>query len=189
MIYDGKLTKKGIATLIKLELFTEADADRLISWVNSPDFLLQWAGPSFTFPLDRKQIIKHLEVMKGRYPKSFIYKAIDSETNEVIGHIELSNIDLENLSASISRVLVSPLYRGKGYGQEMIKSVLEIGFKEFQLHRIDLRVFDFNKGAIKCYEKCGFKKEGLLRDARKSSNGYWSLYQMSILENEWQYLA
>ncbi|GGE20258.1 hypothetical protein GCM10011571_22770 [Marinithermofilum abyssi] len=62
---------------------------------------------------------------------------------------------------------------------------MEVGFNELQLHRIDLRVFDFNRGAMKCYEKCGFKKEGVLRDARKSRNGYWSLYQMSILEDEW----
>ncbi|MGA8943288.1 MAG: GNAT family protein [Thermoactinomyces sp.] len=66
----------------------------------------------------------------------------------------------------------------------MVKRALEIGFGKLQLHRIDLRVFDFNKPAIKCYESCGFKKEDLLRDARKRASNYWSLYQMSILEHE-----
>ncbi|GGE20267.1 hypothetical protein GCM10011571_22780 [Marinithermofilum abyssi] len=107
--------------MIRLEAFTEADAERLISWVDSPDFLLQWAGPIFTFPLDREQVIKHLETTKGSRPKSLIYKAMDSEINEVIGHIELSNIDYKNQSATISRVLVSPLYRGKEYGQDIVK--------------------------------------------------------------------
>jgi RimJ/RimL family protein N-acetyltransferase len=38
--------------------------------------------------------------------------------------------------------------------------------------------------AIVCYEKVGFKKEGLLRDSRKNGDEYWSLWEMSILENE-----
>jgi hypothetical protein len=36
-----------------------------------------------------------------------------------------------------------------------------------------------------CYEKAGFIKEGLLRDSRKNGDEYWSLWEMSILENEW----
>ena len=49
-----------------------------------------------------------------------------------------------------------------------------------------LGVFDFNTAAIKCYEKVGFKKEGLLRDARKNGNEYWNLIEMGILESEWK---
>jgi hypothetical protein len=36
-----------------------------------------------------------------------------------------------------------------------------------------------------CYEKARFIKEGLLRDSRKNGDEYWSLWEMSILENEW----
>lgn len=129
--------------------------------------------------------MNHLKSAKGNFPESLIFKATDDSIQKTVGHIELIHIDQFNQSASLARVFVAPAYRGKGTGQEMVKKALEIGFKKLQLHRIDLRVFDFNKPAIKCYEKCGFKKEGLLRDARKWGNGYWSLYQMSILEQEW----
>ncbi|MFS0883495.1 GNAT family N-acetyltransferase, partial [Metabacillus niabensis] len=47
-------------------------------------------------------------------------------------------------------------------------------------------LLDFNLSAIACYEKAGFIKEGLLRDSRKNGDEYWSLLEMSILENEWQ---
>ena len=50
-----------------------------------------------------------------------------------------------------------------------------------KLHRIDLGVYDFNKQAIKCYEKCGFQIEGLLKENIKFENEYWSTYNMSIL--------
>ncbi len=68
----------------------------------------------------------------------------------------------------------------------MIEEILKIAFKELNLHRVSLGVFDFNYSAIACYEKAGFIKEGLLRDARKTGNEYWSLWEMSILENEWR---
>jgi len=63
---------------------------------------------------------------------------------------------------------------------------LDIGFGELGLHRIDLVVFDFNTAAIKCYERAGFTREGHLREARKIGSEYWTLYQMSVLEQEWR---
>ncbi len=68
----------------------------------------------------------------------------------------------------------------------MLWQVLKIGFDELGLHRLSLGVFDFNHAAIRCYEKSGFVKEGLLRDVRKVEGAYWSLIEMSILENEWK---
>jgi RimJ/RimL family protein N-acetyltransferase len=75
--------------------------------------------------------------------------------------------------------------RGQGIGQLMIERVLNIAFEELKLHRVSLGVFSFNLSAIACYEKAGFVKEGLLREARKIDNEFWSLWEMSILENEW----
>lgn len=40
------------------------------------------------------------------------------------------------------------------------------------LHRLSLEVFSFNIAAQNVYLKCGFKKEGILREAIKTENGY-----------------
>lgn len=172
--------------MIELQLFEETDIDRLISWVKSPEFLLQWAGPVFTYPLDRDQLMKHLEETKGKNPKRIIYKVVDTEAKKIVGHIEWNNIDRENHSATVSRVLAAPDARGKGIGTAMVNEMIRIGFEELNLHRIELRVFDFNRNAIKCYENAGFKKEGTFRDACRFGNEYWTVYQMSLLENEWE---
>jgi RimJ/RimL family protein N-acetyltransferase len=68
----------------------------------------------------------------------------------------------------------------------MVRRALEVGFGELGLHRIDLVVFDFNTAAIACYEKAGFVVEGRLREARRLGDEYWTLVQMSILEEEWR---
>ncbi len=67
----------------------------------------------------------------------------------------------------------------------MINKILYIAFDGLGLHRVSMGVFDFNASAIRCYEKAGFIKEGLLRDARKHGDEYWSLWEMIILEDEW----
>jgi len=171
---------------IALRPFERDDFARLIGWTKPPEFLVQWAGPTFSYPLDEAQLEKHLQGSEGDQPRRRIFKAVEANTNEVVGHIDLDHIDLQNKSARICRVLVGEYSaRGRGIGTQMVSRILEIGFEQLGLHRIELAVFDFNEAAIRCYEKCGFVKEGLLRDARRVGSEYWSLYIMSILESEW----
>ena len=172
---------------IALRSFERSDSARLIGWIKSPEFLVQWAGPTFSHPLDEAQLEEYLKGSEGDQPRRRIFKAVEANTNEVVGHIDLDHIDLQNKSARICRVLVGEhSARGKGIGTQLVDKILEIGFEQLGLHRIELAVFDFNEAAIRCYEKCGFVKEGLLRDARRVGNVYWSLYIMSILESEWR---
>lgn len=172
---------------IKLEPFERNDFSRLMNWIKTPEFLLQWAGPIFTFPLNESQLDIYLKGSQGDPPLRKIYKVTHTGDHRVIGHVELNDIDLRNRTATLCRVLVGePSLRGKGVGPWMLKKLLEVGFGQFGLHRIDLFVFDFNQAAIRCYEKVGFRKEGHIREARKIGNEYWSLYQMSILDHEWR---
>ena len=172
---------------IDLRPFERQDFSRLMNWVKSPEFLLQWAGPIFSFPLDEPQLKSYWEKSQGDRPTRRIAKGIDLATDEVVGHIELDEIDLRNRSARLCRVLVGdPAFRRKGIGVQMARKLLDVGFQQLGLHRIDLVVFDFNEAAIACYERIGFVKEGRLRESRRMGSEYWSLYQMSILEQEWK---
>ncbi|WP_117168016.1 GNAT family N-acetyltransferase [Paraliobacillus sediminis] len=174
--------------MIRLEYFTAEDFEQLIEWNTgtSSAFLLQWAGPTFTYPLTKKQLVSYLEDSNQQDATNLIYKVIDVESDKTIGHISLGKIDYTNKSARIGKVLVGDTsMRGKGIGELMIKAIVKVGFGDLHLHRLSLGVFDFNKSAISCYKKVGFQIEGLLRDYRKINDQYWSIYEMSILEEEW----
>jgi RimJ/RimL family protein N-acetyltransferase len=107
----------------------------------------------------------------------------------MVGYMELAGIDRVHGSAMLARVLVGPKeLRGKGIGYRAIRALLTIAFEQLGLHRVGLGVFDFNRGAITCYERVGFRREGLLRDARRMGREYWSLCMMGILESEWKEL-
>lgn len=175
--------------MIELQPFTQDDLDRLLGWIPTEEALVMWSGPFFTFPLDRPQLQDYLASAAQLPPIRKIYRAVLSETGEVVGHIELNNMDFRNMAATVSKVLVGdPSRRGAGIGAQMVKSLLEIAFDQMHFHRMDLHVFDFNTPAVRCYEKMGFIIEGHLRDYRKVGNNYWSSYAMSILDSDWQRL-
>lgn len=167
--------------MIEFKPFERSHYPQLINWVQSPDFLLQWAGSSLHYPLTNEQLDNYQQD-----PAILAYSVYQKGTSKVIGHISLARIDQTNKSARVGRVLVGdPNVRGKGIGELMVNETLRIAFDELKLHRVSLGVFDFNLDAIACYEKVGFKKEGLLRDTCKFEGEYWSLWEMSILEHEW----
>jgi RimJ/RimL family protein N-acetyltransferase len=173
--------------MIELQYFDRSDFDQLIGWVKSPEFNVQWSGDSFNYPLDKEQLTEYIKDANQEKSDIFIYKVIYKETGAVVGHLSLGRIDRKHHSARIGRVLVGDgSLRGKGIGEHMMKEVLRIAFDALHMHRVSLGVFDFNKGAIACYEKVGFQKEGLLRDFRKVGTEYWNMWEMSILEEEWR---
>ncbi|MEC2497010.1 GNAT family protein [Bacillus cereus] len=168
--------------VIKLASCKKSDFKQLINWINSEEFLIQWSGNAFTFPLDEQQLEKYIESAN-----TLAFKVVDEETSDVIGHISLGQIDNINKSARIGKVLVgNTKMRGRSIGKHMMKAVLHIAFDELKLHRVTLGVYDFNTSAISCYEKIGFVKEGLLRESKRVGETYWNLWEMSMLEYEWK---
>lgn len=174
--------------MIRLEYFTKQDFRQLIEWISNEQLLINWSGSLFRFPLTEESLDWYLEDTNDpTCSDALIYKAIDIETGLPVGHISLGSISRKNRSARISRVLVGDnAQKGKGICTTMINEVLKIGFDELKLHRISLGVYDFNTAALRCYEKAGFVNEGLQRDVLLHKNEFWSLIEMSVLENEWK---
>jgi RimJ/RimL family protein N-acetyltransferase len=170
--------------VIKISKITKTDLETLLKWAADEKTLLQWSGPYFSFPLTMKQLEDHFEATLSDIPKRFIFK-VHQEDN-IISIAELNNVDRINCSASLCRVFTSPEYRGKGVAKMLIKHILNFGFNELNLERIELIVYDFNLPAIKCYEDLGFVREGFLRKNTKYKNEYWNGYIYSLLKEEWK---
>lgn len=177
-------------TEMLLRYTSPADFEQLKRWSPSAEYLKQWAGPSFRYPLDEEQLKHYIE--GSNHPaesESLIYSAIHSATGKVIGHISLSAIDRENHSARISRVLVDPEFQGRGAGTAMVKEVLRISFDALRLHRVSLGVFEFNTAALKIYEACGFRREGNKRESALFNGQYVDCIELSLLDREWRATA
>lgn len=166
--------------MIRLEKFDKSDFDRMINWIDSEESMIQFSGPIFNYPITHEQLDKYIKA-----DSRLVYKIINTDSGEIIGHAEINNIDNKNKCARICRILIGDKQnRNKGFGKAIIKELIRIGFSDLQLHRLDLGVFDFNHQAIKCYKDCGFEIEGLLKDTTKMGNEYWSIYNMSIINKD-----
>jgi RimJ/RimL family protein N-acetyltransferase len=174
--------------MIRLEYFEEKDFEQLMNWINSEELMINWAGSLFSFPLSQRAMAWYIRNTNDLdKADALVYKVIDEQTGEAVGHISLGGISRKNKSARISRVLVgSTAHKGKGLCKHMIRAVCKIGFEELGLHRISLGVYSFNESAIKCYQSSGFSIEGVSRDSLLHNGEFWSLVEMSILENEWR---
>ncbi len=129
----------------------------------------------------------YFDDIKRKDSNILAYKIQLIDTDEIVGTIELREINKKNKVGRICRFLIGEeSVRGNGIGTLALKEILRIGFTELNFEKITLGVFDFNLGAIKCYENAGFVKEKFLENTRKAAVGYWNLYEMSILKAQWQ---
>ncbi len=171
---------------VALEPFGPADYERLVAWIPDEAQLVQWAGPIFRWPLDDAQLDAYRTPAGAPGSTRLIWRAVASPGGAVVGHVELNEIDRRDLAATLSRVLVSPGRRDRGVGRAMVAAALEVAFGELGLHRVELRVFDFNEPAIRCYEALGFRREGVLRNTRRVAGDRWSTLVMALLDDEWR---
>jgi RimJ/RimL family protein N-acetyltransferase len=165
-----------------LRTFERRDFPRILQAMDTPQALMQWAGPQFAFPLDEAQLESYRLVAEQQPALRRIFTACLSG-GEPVGHIELNEID--GHSARLCRVWIEPSRRGRGLGRAMVRQALHIAFDGLGLERVDLGVFDFNTAAIRCYLAEGFVKEGHLRRARRVGQEVWDLDLMAILRDDW----
>jgi len=168
----------NLTNMIKLEKFTESDFDNLISWIKSEEELNQFAGPIFSFPLTTEQLNKYVS-MTDKEP----FKIILEETKETIGHCELNH---ENGNNRLSRILIGEQSsRSKGYGKIVVAKMVAMLFEKRDVKEVDLNVFDWNLGAIKCYENVGFNIDPENSKTQIVNGKTWTSLHMTMNRNNW----
>lgn len=170
---------------ISISILEEGDLKTLVTWAEDKKTMLQWCGPVFDYPLTVEQLSVYFAETQKPAPGRIIHKAVDTNGN-IAGMCELGAIDRRNGIASLCRIFTGKNYRGKGIAELMISEMINYAFGELDLRRLELNVYTFNLPAIKCYEKLGFKQEGLKRKITQYNNEYWDGYFYSLLKEEWK---
>ncbi len=171
--------------LIELHPFTESDFSRLIAEITNARFLLQWAGPKYTYPLDTAQLIHTLANTIGKKPSYQVFKAVRSDTSESVGHIQLMDIDYKALSCVLGRVIIFQKHRGNGFGKAMMQRTVKFAFENLYLAEVTLGVFDFNTPAIDTYTSIGFSEFQFIKSAQQFQNKSWNVIKMKLSKNSW----
>ncbi|HEX2038079.1 MAG TPA: GNAT family protein [Chloroflexota bacterium] len=100
-----------------------------------------------------------------------------------IGLVSLWDRAVPHEAAELS-IWIGRGYRDGGYGTEALSLALRYAFEDLKLHKVYLRVLEYNRRAIRTYEKCGFRPEGVLREEMKVDGHWHDLIYMGVLAHE-----
>ena len=158
----------------------ESDAERIKAWDNDLEVLLGASMDGFSTPASARYRTP------GQLPKMLdhMMMIVDLETDTPIGWCALFYQIPTNRRASLGIIIGERSYWGSGYGEEATRLILDYGFNVLNLNSVELGVYAFNVRAIRCYEKVGFRRIGVRRQARIVAGVPYDTISMDILASE-----
>ncbi|MEH7440256.1 GNAT family protein [Neobacillus drentensis] len=169
---------------IYIRPFLPSDATALLE--------LQLANRDFFqgFSMERDDDFYTLEAQLERIPQYQELSQNDQSYNfgiftyedTLIGTINLFHVMRGSLQSAFIGYFLDKSHNGRGYTTEAAKLIVDYGFNELNLHRIEAGVMPHNIGSIRVLEKAGFHKEGIAVKNVKI-NGKWEDHQVLAIIN------
>ena len=159
----------------------ENDLPRLTTWGNDPE-VRYWLHHS-----EREDAT--VDDAREEYLSSDEHRlslAIENDAGALIGVIRLLGIDRTHGRAELAIMIGDKKAWSRGYGTEAMRLLLRHAFEDIGLRRVELITDVDNERGIRSYEKCGFVREGLLRQHRLRHGEPLDMIVMSILQEEFE---
>ena len=138
-----------IGKLVSLLQISLEDTELIVRWRNNPN-----VQHNFIF----REVFTnemHISWMNDKVATGKVAQFIiqDNETKKKIGSVYLRDINYSFRSAEYGIFIGEDEFRGKGFGSEAAKLIVDYAFNNLELHRVFLRVFKTNIAAITSYKK------------------------------------
>ena len=101
----------------------------------------------------------------------------------LVGRAGLFHFDPLTRSCETGLVF-GPGHRGKGYGREVLRLLLDFAFRHRNVHRVHLTTLSSNEAAQRCYLAAGFVEEGRRRESAWVDGAYEDEVLMSVLSTD-----
>lgn len=173
MILKGK-----IVTLRQIEF---EDLEFIRSLINDPEMeekIIGWA-----WPISKKDEEQWYASFKNS--DSTVRYIIETENDGVIGLTGLTKIDWKNGSAKGAGIRIRKDIQSKGVATDAYMTMLRFVFNELRLHRVSTAAFEDNIASLRFQEKCGLKREGLIRESIFKNGQYKNVVILGILDHEY----
>ena len=168
---------------VRIRELRKKDSQKYFEWINRRELVI------FNSPYSPISELSHNSwfdsVTKNNQIKIFSAVVENGSAEEMlIGSCSLRNIDTLNRNAELQIRIGEESQQNRGFGTKVTQKLVEFGFRDLNLNRIYLDVFQNNKRAIKTYTKCGFVEEGVKRESTFIDGEFVNIVQMSILSKE-----
>ena len=166
--------------LRKLKVFDYLDMYEYSKEDSVTEYLLWRSHPDEEYTRD------YLKYLQSRYRAGefFDWAVIHKETGKMIGTCGFARFDFENNSAEIGYV-INPDFWRKGYATEAVGKVIDFGFHNLNLHRIEARYIVGNEVSRRVMEKCGMVFEGIHRSSLLVKERFVSVGYCAVTSDEY----
>jgi len=147
--------------MVELKAFDFKNVQTHFKWNNDEE--LNFYDSDYPHQVESFESFLHRVKNEVRENPSTELLEIHSDNNELIGVIDIHDIDQYNLRCTLECTIGNKMYWRQGYGREAMVKSLNYCFETLKMNKVITAAFDFNEPWISLVEKIGFKKEGVLR--------------------------
>lgn len=150
---------------LKVRILEEKDQVLLVKWLSDPVVLEFYEGRDNAFDLEKvqkefykeeKDLIRGIIEFDGNDIGYIQYYPLNAEDRESYGY------ETNEIIYGTDQLIGEVDFWNKGIGKVLVKAVIEHLVKTKQAQKVVMDPQEWNVRAIRCYEKCGFKKVKLL---------------------------
>ncbi|SCG84475.1 GCN5-related N-acetyltransferase [Proteiniborus sp. DW1] len=170
---------------VKVRLLTYEDVLEMRNWGKHDDPLFK----DYNFPNFSDDEVRSWFNYRTSRKNTRCFSVLDEE-DRMIGYINIRNIKKIMRAARLG-IVFNPDVLNRGYGSDALMAVLGYYFDVMKMNTLYLDVAKFNKRAIRCYEKCGFKitreyqskHSNLMEQAYDEKSHVWNEEYFTIKNN------
>lgn len=164
---------------IKLRTIEPEDIDRIQKWVNDP--AVRRFIHEFRLPYSRADCEAWLPDVRERSERVDLLVCVDGAP---VGRARLVPFEIDRRCANLG-FLIAPEQQGNGYATEAAELLVDYGFTELLLHRIEAKALAPNDGSRHVLERLGFSEEGRRREVAVAAGAYVDEVVYGLLRPEW----
>ncbi|MDD4074820.1 MAG: GNAT family protein [Eubacteriales bacterium] len=155
---------------LTLRTMTAEDADDLKEWTPDKSLYAYWGKSPGKADKDPALLFASPQKPTKSFHWGVVYKAED----KVIGEAWVYLIENDRMAKVALRF--SKKYHGQGFAAEALKRIVRFCFEETELQRLWTDVDVRNTASVRLLERCGFTREGLIRQGKMVST--WCDYYL-----------
>jgi len=173
-----------VGARVYLRAFEKKDAEEVTQWeMRDPE-----AGFSMGRGAQSPSALARdlLEQQKDALPENITFCVCLRENDELIGSVELGDIDYVNRNAETGSWFHRADYRGGGYGSEAKQLLLEYAFDRMRMHMVHSWVLFHNTRSAAALRKQGYKESGRANWLFSHEGKLGNMVLFDLLADEWR---
>jgi len=182
-VENGKATIKFLESeRLYLRPLIEDDANgEYLAWLNDSEIC--FGNSHQIFPYLKSDASKYIQA-SNHFERDLILAIVLQENNKHIGNVALQRINWIYRKAEFAILIGDKNLWGKGIGLEAGKLIVNHGFTNLNLHRIECATFSNNIGMQNLALALGMKQEGVRREAAYKQGQLLDIFEYGLLRQE-----